>query len=397
MSCNPLEYYEEADWRSMKAEADKHETPFIVVNLDTIKTNYLDLKKYMPFTSVYYAVKSNPAVPVLALLRDLGSNFDVASVYEMDRLLDIGVRADRMSYGNTIKKVADIQYAYEKGIRLYASDSEADIRNLARAAPGSRVFVRILVEGAETADWPLSRKFGCHPDMAIDLLLLAHDLGLVPCGVSFHVGSQQRDIGAWDSAIAKVRYIFTHLEEEGIPLTLINMGGGFPARYVTKTCDISVYAQEITRFLREDFGEEKKLEVNLEPGRSLVAGAGLLATEVVLVSQKSRVTMDRWVYLDTGVFNGLIETWGESLKYPLYCESRGPESKEFIIAGPTCDSQDIMYEMFRNPLPQHISIGSRVYWLTTGAYTSSYCSVEFNGFPPLKTYFVTNHVTEPKE
>lgn len=390
MNCNPLDYYDAIDWQTMKDEAERHETPFIVVNLDTIKRNYLEMKKHLPYASIYYAVKANPALPVLELLRDLGSCFDVASIYEMDTLLNIGVSADRMSYGNTIKKVSHIQYAYEKGIRLFASDSEPDLRNIAAAAPGSRVFIRILSEGADTADWPLSRKFGCHPDMAIDLLILAQKLGLKPCGVSFHVGSQQRDIGAWDSAIAKVRYIFNYLEEEGIPLSLINMGGGFPARYINKTCDIDVYAQEITRYIKEDFSEEKPLEIIMEPGRSLVAGAGMLATEVVLVSQKSRVGVDRWVYLDTGTFNGLIETWGESLKYPLYCESRGPLSEDFIIAGPTCDSQDIMYEFFRNPLPQHISIGSRVYWLTTGAYTSSYCSVEFNGFPPLKTYFVSN-------
>ncbi|MDR2372284.1 MAG: type III PLP-dependent enzyme [Puniceicoccales bacterium] len=390
MKCNPLEYYESADWQAMLVEAEKHETPFLVVNLDIVKRNYLKMKECFPYASIYYPVKANPALPVLELLRDLGSCFDIASIYEMDALLDIGVSPDRMSYGNIIKKVSHIEYAYEKGVRLFVSDSEADLRNLAIAAPESRVFIRISSEGADTADWPLSRKFGCHPDMAIDLLLLAQKLRLQPCGVSFHVGSQQRDIGAWDSSIAKVRYIFNYLKDAGIPLTLINMGGGLPARYINKTCDIDVYAQEITRYLREDFSEESPLEIIMEPGRSLVAGSGVLVTEVVLVSQKSRVGVDRWVYIDTGTFNGLIETIGESLKYPLYCETRGPLSDNFIIAGPTCDSQDILYENFRNPLPQNIAIGSRIYWLTTGAYTVSYCSVGFNGFPPLQTYFVTN-------
>jgi ornithine decarboxylase len=388
MKCNPLEYYEAVDWQAMLAEAEKHETPFLVINLDTIRRNYFRMKECFPYASVYYPVKANPSLPVLELLRDLGSCFDIASIYEMDILLNIGVSPDRMSYGNIIKKVSHIEYAYEKGVRLFVSDSEADLRNLALAAPKSRIFIRISSEGADTADWPLSRKFGCHPDMAIDLLLLAQKLHLEPCGVSFHVGSQQRDIGAWDSSIAKARYIFNYLKDAGIPLTLINMGGGLPARYINKTCDIDVYAQEITRYLHEDFSEENPLEVIMEPGRSLVAGSGVLVTEVVLISQKSRVGVDRWVYLDTGTFNGLIETIGESLKYPLYCETRGPLSDDFIIAGPTCDSQDILYENFRNPLPQNISIGSRVYWLTTGAYTASYCAVGFNGFPPLQTYFV---------
>jgi ornithine decarboxylase len=390
MKCNPLEYYDAVDWQTMLSEAEKHETPFLVINLDTIRRNYLRMKEYFPYTSVYYPVKANPSLPVLELLRDLGSYFDIASIYEMDALLHIGVSPDRMSFGNIVKKVSHIEYAYEKGVRLFVSDSEADLRNLALAAPHSRIFIRISSEGADTADWPLSRKFGCHPDMGIDLLLLAQKLHLEPCGVSFHVGSQQRDIGAWDSSIAKARYIFNYLKDAGIPLTLINMGGGLPARYINKTCDIDVYAQEITRYLHEDFSDENPLEIIMEPGRSLVAGSGVLATEVVLISQKSRVGVDRWIYLDTGTFNGLIETIGESLKYPLYCETKGPLSKDFIIAGPTCDSQDILYENFRNPLPQNISIGSRVYWLTTGAYTASYCAVGFNGFPPLQTYFVTN-------
>ncbi len=387
MKIDVLDYYDKSDWKLMYSESKKHETPFIVFNLDIIKRKYQELTKFFPFAKIYYAIKANPSVPILELLRDLGSCFDIASRYELDRILSIGVTPDRLSYGNTIKKSSDIRYFYEKGVRLFATDSDADLRNIAREAPGSRVFCRILTEGSETADWPLSRKFGCHPDMAIDLIMLARDLGLEPCGISFHVGSQQRDIGAWDSAIAKVRYIFDYLKAEGIKLDLINMGGGFPANYISKTNALEVYADEITRYLQEDF-EDDFPEIILEPGRSLAAEAGMLVSEVILVSQKSSMGVDKWLYLDAGKFNGLTETWDESIRYPLYCEARGEASEEFIIAGPTCDSQDVMYEYFRNPLPAYIKAGDRVYWLSCGAYTSSYCSVEFNGFPPLPTYFV---------
>ena len=382
------DYYTPSEWQLFREEAKKHETPFLLVNLDIIRKNYEDLTKFFPFAKVYYAVKSNPSDEVLAILRDLGSNFDIASRYEMDKMLALGVSPDRLSYGNTIKKAADIRYCYEKGIRLFATDSEADLRNIAREAPGSKVFCRILTEGSETADWPLSRKFGCHPDMAIDLILLSRELGLEPYGISFHVGSQQREIGAWDSAIAKVRYICDYLEDEGIKLKMINMGGGFPANYISKTNDMTVYAEEITRYLEEDFGEELP-EIILEPGRSLVGGSGVLVSEVVLVSKKSSTGLDRWLYLDVGKFNGLAETWDESIKYPLYCEARGELCEDFIIAGPTCDSQDVMYEYFRNPLPAYIKPGDRVFWFTCGAYTTSYASVEFNGFPPLKAYFIS--------
>ncbi len=387
MRINVLDYYAQSDWKLIKEEADRHETPCLVVNLNIIKAKYEELREHFAFAKVYYAVKANPAVEVLTLLRDLGSNFDIASRYELDRVLSLGIDPSRISYGNTIKKSGDIRYFYEKGVRLFATDSEGDLRNIAREAPGSRIFCRILTEGSDTADWPLSRKFGSHPDMAIDLLLLARDLGLEPCGISFHVGSQQRDIGTWDSAIAKVRYIADYLKEEGIKLKLINMGGGFPANYISKTNPMAVYSEEITRYLREDFGDELP-EIILEPGRSLVGESGVLVSEVVQVSQKSSVGLDKWLYIDAGKFNGLIETFDESIRYPLYCEARGELTEEFIIAGPTCDSQDIMYEYFRNPLPAYIKPGDRIYWLTTGAYTASYCSVEFNGFPPLKVYFV---------
>ena len=176
MRINPLDYYREADWNIMMAEAAKHETPFVVVNLNIIKEQYESLRDSFPFADIYYAVKANPAREIVEMLRDLGSSFDVASVYELNHLLALHVDPARISYGNTIKKIKDISYAYSHGVRLFATDSEGDLRNIAEAAPGSSIFIRILVEGSETADWPLSRKFGCHPDIAIDLVMLAKKL-----------------------------------------------------------------------------------------------------------------------------------------------------------------------------------------------------------------------------
>ncbi len=183
--------------------------------------------------------------------------------------------------------------------------------------------MRILTEGTQTADWPLSRKFGCQTDMAMDLLVLARDLGLVPYGVSFHVGSQQRDIGAWDAAIAKVKVIFERLkEEDGIELKMINMGGGFPANYITRTHRWKPMPKRSTAILQEDFGDDMP-EIILEPGRSLMANAGVLVSEVVLISRKSRTGLHRWVYTDVGKFSGLIETLDESIKFPMYTDRRG--------------------------------------------------------------------------
>lgn len=381
------DYYSRATFQKMKNFADQHETPFVVIDLETIDKAYDDLRAGFEFAKVYYAVKANPAVEIIDLLKAKGSSFDIASIYELDKVLSRGVSADRISYGNTIKKSKDIRYFYEKGVRMFATDSEADLRNIAKAAPGSKVYVRILTEGSTTADWPLSRKFGCQTDMAMDLLILARQLGLEPYGISFHVGSQQRDISVWDAAIAKVKVIFERLkQEDGIELKMINMGGGFPANYITRTNSLETYAEEIIRFLKEDFGDDLP-EIILEPGRSLIANAGVLVSEVVLVARKSRTAVERWVYTDVGMFSGLIETMGEAIKFPIWTEKKG-EMEEVVIAGPTCDSADIMYEDYKYGLPLNLAIGDRLYWISTGAYTTSYSAVEFNGFPPLKAYYI---------
>ena len=378
----PLETF-----KRIQAFSEDKETPFLVIDTDTVVRHLDDLTTYFPYASIYYAVKANPAVEILTIMRDKGVNFDIASIYELDRVLSLGISPDRISYGNTIKKSRDVRYFYDKGVRLYATDSEADIRNIAKAAPGSKIYVRILSEGSRTADWPLSRKFGCQPDMAMDLIVLAKNLGLVPYGISFHVGSQQRDIGAWDGVLGKVKVIFERLhEEENITLEMINLGGGFPANYLSKANNLYIYAQEITRFLNEGFGEDLPTII-LEPGRSVMGNAGVLVSEVVLISRKSRTSLNRWVYTDVGKFSGLIETMDEAIKYPIYSGRKG-ELEEVIIAGPTCDSADILYEDFKYKLPLNLSISDRLYWLSTGAYTSTYSAIEFNGFPPLKTYFI---------
>ena len=374
-------------FQRIKAFADTKETPFVVIDTSIVATHYDNLVKNFPYASIYYAVKANPAPEILTVLRDRGSNFDIASVYELEKVLSLGVSPERCSYGNTIKKSKDIHTFYKNGVRMFATDSDADLRNIAKAAPGSRIYVRILTEGSHSSDWPLSRKFGCQTDMAIDLLILARDLGLEPYGVSFHVGSQQRDIGVWDAAIAKVKVIFERLQEEdGIDLKIINLGGGFPANYVAKAHDLAIYAEEITRFIREDFGDDFP-KIVLEPGRSLVSDAGILVSEVVLIARKSNTALYRWVYTDVGKFSGLIETLDESIKYPIYTDKIG-ELEEVVIAGPTCDSADILYENYKYALPLNLAIGDRLYWLTTGAYTTTYSAVAFNGFPPLKDYYL---------
>ncbi|HZD25420.1 MAG TPA: type III PLP-dependent enzyme [Alphaproteobacteria bacterium] len=361
-------------------------TPFLVVDLDVVEAQYNTLRSHLPVAEIFYAVKANPAPQVISRLVSIGSNFDVASPAEIDLTLSLGATPEQLSYGNTIKKQSDIAYAYGRGVRLFAFDSEAELRKLAEAAPGSRVFCRLLVNNSG-AEWPLSRKFGCEPAMARDLLKLSRDLGLVPYGVSFHVGSQQRSPEQWDKAVEAAAEVFRELEAQGVELGMVNLGGGLPAHYTERVEDVDRYALAINASMTRHFGNRLPRTV-VEPGRYMVGDAGVLQAEVVLISRKSYDDAVRWIYLDVGRFSGLAETEGESIRYPVRTPGDGGETGPVVIAGPTCDSVDIMYEKSNYQMPLDLQIGDKVQFLSTGAYTTTYSSVGFNGFAPLASYYI---------
>jgi ornithine decarboxylase len=360
--------------------------PCLVVDLDVVRENYLGFARALPDSKVFYAVKANPAPEILKLLAGLGCCFDVASISEVEAALAAGAPPERISYGNTIKKESEIAAAFALGVTLYAIDCEAEVEKVARAAPGSRVICRIRCDGSGS-EWPLSRKFGCEPDYATDILELAHKSGLVPHGVSFHVGSQQHNIEAWDRALASTAAVFRGCAERGIMLSIVNLGGGFPAKYVRKTPKLESYGKAIFRALRKHFGNALP-ETIVEPGRGLVGNAGIIEAEVVLITRRSREDEVRWVYLDIGKFHGLAETIDESIRYPIRTTHDRDQTSPCVIAGPTCDSVDVLYEKTPYPLPVSLAIGDKVLIEAAGAYTATYSSVGFNGYPPLQQYVI---------
>jgi ornithine decarboxylase len=360
--------------------------PCLVVDLEVVRDNYRAFACALPDTRVYYAVKANPSPEVLTLLAGLGSCFDTASVTEIEMVLAAGATPDRISYGNTIKKERDIARAFALGVRLFAVDSKEEVEKIARAAPGARVFCRFLFDCAG-AEWPLSRKFGCDPSLAVEVLEHAHRHGLEPHGVSFHVGSQQRRTQAWDQALRSAAAIFRACADRGIPLAMVNLGGGFPTRYLKEVPSVKSYGNSIFRALRRHFGNAIP-ETIIEPGRGMVGNAGIIEAEVVLVSKKSETDSIRWVYLDIGKFGGLAETMDEAIRYPIRTPRDGAEAGPCVVAGPTCDSMDVLYEKTPYHLPVSLEIGDKVLIEGTGAYTASYASVGFNGFAPLKAFHI---------
>jgi len=362
-------------------------TPFLVVDLDLIEARYVRLIDVMPASRVLFAVKANPAPEVLQRLADVGSSFDVASAGEIQRCLKLGIDPARLAFGNTIKKEKDIAYANHCGVRTFTVDAEAELDKVIRQAPGSTVYVRISTDG-RGADWPLSRKFGCSPDDALSLLRKAAYAGL-GFGVSFHVGSQQRDVTAWDQPLATVTTLLAQMAKDGFEAAGVNLGGGLPCRYRDPVADIAAFGETIRRSLDTHLGRLFSGEILIEPGRYLVGEAGLIETEVVLISRRFADDVRRWIYLDVGMFNGLTETLQEAIRYRIAAPGRKGPLGPVVIAGPSCDSADVLYERSGYQLPADLRIGDRIHVMSTGAYTSSYSSVWFNGFEPLRTFFVS--------
>jgi ornithine decarboxylase len=369
----------------------REDGPCVVLDLDVVRSNFNAFARALPDTRVFYAVKANPAPEILRLLAKLGSCFDTASVAEIEMALSAGATAERISFGNTIKKERDIYRAIELGIRLFAVDCQPEVDKIARAAKALnaddvQVFCRILCDCAG-ADWPLSRKFGCDPAMAADVLEHAHRQGLEAYGISFHVGSQQGNTGAWDSALASASAVFRECAERGMSLKMVNLGGGFPTKYLKAVPGVPAFGDAIFRALSKHFGNQMP-ETIIEPGRGMVGNAGIIESEVVLVSKKSANDDVRWVYLDIGKFGGLAETMDEAIRYPIRTPRDGGEIGPCVLAGPTCDSVDVMYEKTPYMLPFSLEIGDKVLIEGTGAYTTTYSAVSFNGFPPLKQYVI---------
>ena len=371
-----------APFRRAEAYARTHafDRPTLILDVDQVAAQFRALSRGLGRAAIHYAVKANPARPVISRLVAEGSRFDAASRGEIELCLALGARPEHISFGNTVKKAGDIAFAHAAGVTLFAADAEEELEKIAAHAPGAEVYIRLIVSKSE-ADWPLSRKFGVQPKAAMPLLRRARELGLRPAGFSFHVGSQTRRAQMWRPTLDEFAPLWAEARAEGFALDLLNIGGGFPACYGEAIDAPEVYAREVMDLVEERFpGAER---IMAEPGRGLVAEAGVIAAEIVLVSRKSPDDIHRWVYLDIGRFSGLAETEGEAIRYQIATPHDGFPTGPCVLAGPSCDSADVLYEKRPMDLPLALKAGDKVVIRCCGAYTTSYSSVGFNGFPPL--------------
>ncbi|WP_439380613.1 type III PLP-dependent enzyme [Amycolatopsis lexingtonensis] len=358
-------------------------TPYLVVDTDVVAARAREVRSAFPGALIRYAVKANPAPPVLDALVAAGIGFDVAGPGELALCLERGAVPADIAYGNPIKKPRDIAFAFGRGVREFTSDAADDVDHLGRHAPGSAVSIRVVLDGPDSVT-PFGRKFGCEPAEALDLVLRAAALGLRP-GIAFHVGSQQPDVAAWEIGIATAAKLFAEAAAQGVAMTRLNLGGGFATAHRAHVPSLDAYAATIASSLETHFPGQRP-ELLLEPGRVLVADAGLLRTEVVLVAHRGE---RRWVYLDIGRYNGLAEAENEAIAYRFEpVDPPGGPSGPVVLAGPTCDGDDVLYQRTPYDLPLGLRTGDRLELPGTGAYTASYASVGFNGIEPLRTYCV---------
>lgn len=355
-----------------------HPTPHLVVVLDEVRKKYSSLVKAFPTGKHHYAIKANPHPDILRLLHSLGGYFECASINEIRMCLAVGIKPEDILYGNPIKKVGEIVEAYAKGIQQFVFDSELELEKIARHAPGSEVICRIITDGSGAVS-PLSIKFGCPGEKAILWLLQARALGLTPAGVSFHTGSQQMNPRSWKMPIRDAAGVFQALEASGIDtMRVLDIGGGFPVDYRDKVPPISAFGEAIMGYLKKYFTSRMPV-IYTEPGRYMVADAGFIQAEVVLVAPDHKDPNYRWVYLDIGRYGGLVE---EKIDYPIFSHRDGPTGP-VILAGQTCDSNDVIYpKEFCYQLPLSLRPGDNVILAHTGAYTTTY-STTLNGFERL--------------
>jgi ornithine decarboxylase len=357
-------------------------TPILLIDLARVEAQFRALQAAFPEAQILYAVKANSHQQVLDRLAALGCGFDIASLGELERCRWDAHPTAFLSYGNPIKKEAEIAAAHASGVGLFAFDSRMELEKISRAAVGARVFCRLAVSG-DGAQWPLTHKFGCTIEQAVELLDEARRIGLQPAGISFHVGSQQMQPEAWLHAIHRAGEVFRRVARRGVTLEFLNLGGGLPAHYSSSPPPLEAYIEAMRAALRQTFGGAAP-KLFIEPGRYMVGDAGVLAAEVVLVADRPHASVRRWVYLDAGFFSGLYETMHERIRYRLHIAGHGRPCGPVVLAGRTCDSADVLYQ-HGVEMPLDLEPGERVIFLSAGAYTANCSATDFNGFPPLVT------------
>ncbi|HJY06921.1 MAG TPA: type III PLP-dependent enzyme, partial [Bryobacteraceae bacterium] len=343
--------------------------PFLLVDSHIVRTKARRFKTAMPQVQPHYAVKANPDPRVLSALIEEGVGFEIASISELDLLLSLGVPAAEIYYSNPMKSRAYLEYAASKGVEWYVLDSVEELRKIVSVKPDAKMYLRIDTPNIGS-DWPLAGKFGTHAAEIKGIINEAVKLRADLAGVTFHVGSQCRNPQNWRVGIERAKKVFADMRRVGLSPRLLNIGGGYPVRHIKPIPSIEVIGDVVNAAIAD---LPKEVRVMAEPGRYLVSDAAYFVCRVVGTATRNG---KRWMYWDAGMFGGVIEVT-EGLRYEILSDRTGHDIP-WCVAGPTCDSVDIL--MRDEMLPEDIQEGDFIYIPNAGAYTTAYAS-NFNGFP----------------
>jgi len=353
-------------------------TPFLAIDLDALRANYRRLKHALQGIEVFYSMKANDHPKIIEVLSRDGCSFEIASIKELELLIKYKVPPEKIVCFHSIKTADFLKKLRKYKVKIMAFDSFEEVDKIAKYFPRSEVVLRIVVNN-EGSDWPLTRKFGVDAGVALDYLKYAKNKGLVPIGLTFHVGSQCRNKNNWTSAIYVCEDIWEQAKRNGISLSYLSLGGGVPVKHTKAIPTPEEINEAIMPALKKLKAKNGNVRVTIEPGRGLVGDAGIMSTTVI---GKAKRESEDWIYIDIGVFNGLMETV-EGFEYEIGAEG-DRIMKTVTIGGPSCDSVDIP---FKNIIIPEVSIGERLYIINSCAYTTVYAA-PFNGFPIPKVYFI---------
>lgn len=367
----------------------EHGTPIYIVSRDKVRENFKRLDDGLPAVKFFYAMKANPCPEILETLIAAGAGFDVASKGEILAAVEAGADPQEdLIFADTVKDPKQIAFAHSIGLNDFTFDNHSEITQIARHAPGANVHLRIIVSN-EGSVAHLSHKFGADVADAVTLLQAAKEAGLVPYGISFHVGSQCLDAQRYVEALETTRGIFDDAAKVGIVLKTIDIGGGFPVHYIDEDIDIEQMCRTIREHYRNLFGvgSGRSCQLMAEPGRAIVGDAVILVTKVISESVRQG---RNWLYFDDGTYGSFMEVLLYKMKFPWRTNTSGAV-KNYVLAGPTCDSIDVFSrdsagEICTVALPE-MHLDDLLIAGSMGAYTFSE-STRFNGFEPPKFVFI---------
>jgi ornithine decarboxylase len=346
-------------------------SPLIIVDCERVRQQFKRLQRALPGVELHYALKPFPHPAVVGAIAKLGGSLDLATTGEVQLAASLGVEGSRCIHTHPIKREIDIRNALLHDVRVFVADNPDEVRKFRRFRDKAELLIRVSFRSPGAVS-DLSRKFGCDPEDALELIRLAAQLGIEVRGVSFHVGSQAPNPMKHVEAIDACARILAAAKREKLGrLDTLDIGGGFPIDYTKRVPEIGRFCAPIRKALQ---ALPKRVRVIAEPGRFVVGPAAIGVATVMGRAEREGLW---WYYLDDGVYGSYSGQLYDHGQYPIEALKTSGEKRPSVLAGPTCDSIDVIAE---NILLPPLKAGDLVIGRAMGAYTWATAS-EFNFFP----------------